>query len=188
MTYEIYDFNSRYRTNHKTGDRSIDPRSAIVKHIGWTPNTISHGAITEWRTPEPINYNRAVVADRPLDCEFVRDGVFFRDEETGKWWSVFLVPREQSIQFKHWADQQPIDFFWYHSRPPALRQGKKLLFNNKKAVDITVNERLYQLDYYQKFAVKYFAGDQTIVRQQLGPIRDRVLADSTDSEQVGVES
>lgn len=176
MTYEICDYSRIY----KGMPNRIDPRVAIARHIGWI-NTHNYGYPVPWRVPEPVNYNYAVRSGRPIECKFIQDQVFYRTETDSRWWTVYYVPEDSLAAFDSWVKQQPIDYLWFHTRPPAIRTNQRLLYN-KKAAEINVNERLFQMGYYAKLGSKYFVDDDHALLSIMGPVRDRVLNGPVDEQ------
>jgi len=157
----------------------VDPRLTISKHIGWVRTTTDY---TEFSVPEPINYNRALFYNRPVECKFIRDAVYYRDRATGLWGSVWYVPKEQAEEFDRWCAGQEHDYIWKYTTYIPLKPVKRLLFNRKNSVDITDNERLYTMGYYESLANKYFSEDDTMLSERLGPVRIELLTDVFEVE------
>ena len=84
-----------------------DPRVVIARHIGWSKPL---GVDTTYCLPEPDNYNYAGLQNKPMNCPFIEDQVFYMDTRTKKWWSVYYVPEKQINDFLIWAENIPFDF------------------------------------------------------------------------------
>lgn len=150
-----------------------DPRFPIAYHIGWTRPT--QKLETDWSTPEPDNYNRAILARKPIECEFVRDAVYYFDAERSAWWTVYCVPKDQLDQFDQWVQEQDYQLRWYQPHPAATRCRKGLLYNRKNGSEMTTEERLYTMGYYAKLSSKYFSDDDRKLLERLGPVRTELL-------------
>ena len=149
-----------------------DPRFPIARHIGWTRSNLPE---TEFTIPEPDAYNRAVLAERPLECNFIKNSIFYRDETTTNWWTVYLVPKEQELEFEVWIREQPYKIFWWHPKPAAIRRRKSMLCQRKNLAELTAEERLYTMGYYAKLSQQHFSDNDNILLERLGPVRDIVL-------------
>lgn len=180
MTYETWDFWSLSITKHP----ERDPRVAIARHIGWIANTNTK-APTEWKLPEPVNYNHAVKAKKPIDCPLVKDAVYYKNTD-GHWWSIYYVTADRQEEFKQWLDTVPIDVYWYHNRPSQLRPVRGMLYARKNQ-DLTENERLYSMGYYSHLSNKYFSLNDTMLLERLGPVRTDVLDGIRNNEQLAHE-
>lgn len=178
MTYEICNHAKIY----KGLKNRIDPRVPIARHIAWQATTNS-GTPSPWHVPEPNNYNYAVRGPRAYDCAFLQDQVFYREENSRRWWSVYYVTQDKIPQFEAWARQQSIDYLWFNSRAVPIRQNQRLLWNTKCA-ELNDSERLFQMGYYANLRSKYFIDDDTELLSIMGPVRDRVL-DGLDFEDTG---
>ena len=154
-----------------------DPRFPIARYMSWTrPN----GTQTEYSIPEPDNFNRAVMALRRLTCPFIEDHIFYYDTLRSSWWTVYYVPPSRLQEFDLWVDQQEYIIRWYHSKPAAVRTRKSLLYNRVNSYEITDNERLYTMGYYNKLAEKYFKEDDRPLLDRLGSVRKELLDFRTD--------
>lgn len=172
MTFEIHNFAKMSRSS----PRRVDPRIPVARHIGWQANTNCYSP-TPWRVPEPHHYNYAVRSLRALDCDFIKNQVFYKDMNQNLWWSLYFVAEDLATRFKLWAHSQPIDIYWYNVKQPQIKEHQRLLYNTSCA-EINANERLFQMGYYADLRSKYFTdSDDTILLDLLGPIRDRVLND-----------
>lgn len=147
-----------------------DPRIAVARQIGWIKSSTAE---TEYSIPEPDHYNYAGLADRPWDCPYITNQVFYQDKKSQLWWSLYYVPHEQVKQFVAWAD--PIEFIqrWTPFRNSKMRNRRGLLYVKGKVADHnqTDNERLYTMGYYENLKSKYFDDDATIVDSLLGHAR-----------------
>lgn len=151
----------------KIKEPEFDPRLPISQHLLWQK---SSQAITEYTTPEPSNYNRALIADQPIECKFIQDQVFYRDLKTNKWFTVYYVPPAQITEFDLWIIEQDFLFRWYHPQPPEIKIHRKLLHSRHNG-ELTANERLFGMGYYAKLTSKYFSDNDTMLLERLGPAR-----------------
>lgn len=149
-----------------------DPRFPIAKHIGWSR---PGGYETDYHVPEPDNYSRAVMARHRVECKFIEDHVFYRDLERQAWWTVFYVPPSMNKEFDLWLDQQDYIIRWYQNKPAAQRQRKGFLYARLNSTEITDNERLYTMGYYNKFAEKHLKDDDSVLLDRLGQARKQLL-------------
>lgn len=146
----------------------LDPRLPIARHIEWTRSS----GDTFYSSPEPDNYNYAILAPEPLDTKFIRNQVFYHDLHRQGWISVYFVLNLQQAQFTQWLEQQPWRSYWYCWRPPKLRPMKPLLWNRLHALELTLTEKLYLDGYYEKFVAKYPCdGLAEFIHNRLGPAR-----------------
>lgn len=147
-----------------------DPRIAIARHIAWHKSSTEY---TEYPTPEPDNYNRAVVASVPIDCEIIEDQVFYYDTKRKHWITVMYVPEELCVAVDSWIKQCKPRAVWCHHKPPHIKPRKSLLWTRGNISDrnMTDNERLYTLGYFEKLKVKYFSDDTEYVDSLLGEAR-----------------
>lgn len=147
-----------------------DPRIPIARHIDWHK---TYAKEVEFTKPEPDNYNRAVCADRRLECNFIKDHVFYHDfslDRSEKWWTVYYVPDHKIKQFDDWIKQQQFDLLWVSARTAKINDRKPLLYARKNS-DMTLNERLYTMGYYKKLENKYFSDNNKMLLERLGPAR-----------------
>lgn len=150
-----------------------DPRLVIAKHIGWKK---LHTPETEYRTPEPDNYNRAVFANTPIDCTIIEDQVIYYNKSTKSWITVMYVPDEQIIEVDSWIEQCRPQAHWVHLRAPKIKPERGMLWcrGNINENSQTDNERLYTMGYFDEFKVKYFSDDTTYVDSLLGEVRTSI--------------
>ena len=161
-----------------TKQRDIpDPRVAISQHIGWVRSTTLD---TDYTTPEPDNYNFAILADHAIDCKFVKDQVFYLDRKGMGWWSVYYVPDNDVDLFTIWMKQQRFKMYWSNNRSPKVRPRRRMLYSNNRTVELTLNERLYAMGYFKDFSVKYLGDDDAMLLERLGPARAEVYKDYSD--------
>ena len=158
-----------------TGEKNLkDCRLSVAGHIGWTNfgNTITY-----WQQPEPDNFNLAVFARTPLDCPFVENQVFFYDKKLNGWVSMCCEFDKQKItDYIAWAKTKPIIAYWHYSKAHQLRQKKKLLeldYRKGESIHLTMNERLFQLNYYDE--LKYKCDNEFIVERRIGTPRQCAL-------------
>jgi hypothetical protein len=130
------------------GGRYIaDPRLLLARHISWAR---PHSTDTEYSTPEPDNYNYAVLNPQCEECPFIKNHVFIRDVKTKYWWTIYHVPDEQEEAFLAWAEPRDFVSCFTPHRYSKLRQRRPFLWtraNNSDSV-ISDNERLYTMGYY----------------------------------------
>lgn len=154
------------------GTRDLpDPRIAIARHTAWYKSSTEY---TDYPTPEPDNYNRAVIANVPIDCTIIEDQVFYYDKTHKHWITVMYVPEELDVEVDSWIKQCKPKAVWYHAKPPKIKQRKNLLWtrDNKSSSTLTDNERLYTMGYYEDLKVKYFSDDIEYIDSLLGESRD----------------
>lgn len=155
----------------------IDPRMAIVRHIGWDRTTSDD---TPWTTPEPNNYNRAIMVARPAIPPMVKNCICYQQEDKF-WWMVSLVTADIKSLYDAWEFTQPYHVRWFHPNAPGIKPQRKLLYGQNKNCDITANERLFAMGYYANLSSKYFGDDDTMLLSRLGPVRDRIFEDLSES-------
>jgi len=145
-----------------------DPRILIARHIGWKK---LHSPETEYSIPEPDNYNRAILAHIPIDCSIIKDQVFYKYKDS--WVTLLYVPLEQCSQVDNWIRQCRPMAVWCHLKPPKIKPQRGMLWARENISDnnMTDNERLYTMGYFEDFKVKYFNDDATYVDSLLGSAR-----------------
>lgn len=147
-----------------------DPRMILARYLGWKKlNT----AETEYSTPEPDNYNRAVFASRPQECSIVKDQVIFYDKTNQGWITLMYVPELEINQVDAWILQSKFLAHWIHLRAPKIKPQRGMLWarGNISDTNQTDNERLYTMGYFDELKVKYFSDDTTYVDSLLGEVR-----------------
>lgn len=152
----------------------VDPRIAIARHIGWEKYT---GVDTTWPSPEPDNFNAAVFTARPVGCDFIRDQVIYYDEYRVGWMTVMLVLDNQTEDYAQWlVDINPMAH-WQYPKPAPVRPRRNFL-RLRGEVDptkeMTLNERLYTMGYFETFERKYCA-NTTIVSSRVGLPRGNLM-------------
>lgn len=168
-----------------------DPRVPIAMHMGWQRQ---QGREVLFNNPQPDNFNRALLAKKPIECKFIANNVFYRDLITNNWWSVYYVPWNngdtfdleagcQIKEFDAWMNSQDYLLAWRNYRPAALRPGKELLYV-RKGGEITVNERLWTMGYYTKLHDKYFSDNSKMLESRLGSARAELNSLIDFSQQV----
>ena len=147
-----------------------DPRLALAKWMGWKK---LHTPETEYRTPEPDNYNRAVFAAEAIDCTIIEDQVVFYDKVNKGWITLLYVPDEQTTEVDAWIQQCRPWAYWVHLRAPKIKPQRGMLWarHNIGNDNQTDNERLYTMGYYEDLKVKYFSDDTEYVDSLLGEAR-----------------
>ena len=159
-----------YNPSYQGSQDLYDPRFPLIKYTGWKKINQTD---TEYRTPEPDNYNRAVFADKPQDCELIEDQVFYYDQEHSAWMSLYYIPDELTPAVDAWIKEQKPWAVWCHLKPPRVKPERGLLWTRHNISDdnMTDNERLYTLGYYKNLKVKYFDDDPEYVDSLLGTAR-----------------
>jgi hypothetical protein len=159
----------------------VDPRIAIARHINWYRGK---SAETANSVPEPDNYNRSIFADKPCECKFIKDQVFYFDKAKNAWFSVYYVPESQFEEFNLWIQEIKPSAVWHHTTTPKPRPQRPLLWNRGNVSErfLTDNERLHTLGYYENLKLKYFSDDPEYVDSLLGNAR-ALLKDFVPEEQ-----
>ena len=157
-----------------------DPRIVIARQIGWKKNSTD---FAEYSIPEPENYNRAIFMPTPTECPIVEDQVIYYDELKQGWITVMYVPVEQIVEVDRWIKTTYPLAQWRHLKPPKIKQQRNLLWTRGNISDrnMTDNERLYTMGYYEDLKVKYFNDDTTYVDSLLGSAR-AILSDPIPEE------
>jgi len=99
-----------------------DPRLPVARHIGWQK---LFGAETMYCTPEPDNYNKAIVTKTPTECVFIEDQVIYKDINKGVWITLMYVPEEQLAEYDAWMIRLQPQAHWQHLNPPKVRYRKE---------------------------------------------------------------
>jgi len=156
-----------------------DPRLALAKQTGWKK---MHIDVTEYPTPEPDNYNRAILAHIPIDCSIVEDQVFYKYKDS--WITLLYVPEDQCTEIDSWIIQCRPMAVWCHLKPPRIKPQRGMLWTRDNISDknMTDNERLYTMGYFDELKVKYFNDDTSYVDSLLGTAR-AILANPVPEEQ-----
>ena len=100
-----------------------DPRIPIARHIAWS-KVIGE---TTHTIPEPDNYNRAVITDKPVECLGIEDQVIYLDRNKQHWVTVLYVPEEQFAEYDLWLARLKPTAHWQHSKPPKIRKQRSIL-------------------------------------------------------------
>ena len=144
-----------------------DPRLAIAQHIGWERPLYGE---TEFHIPEPDNFNYAVKTDRPMECPYVANHVYYKEKDS--WWTAYLVTPEVKDDFLAWAEPIDFDLCWYNNRSPKLRRKRPFLWSRASSAEMSVNERLYTMGHYDTIKQKVVNGDaEEIINSRVGSIR-----------------
>lgn len=147
-----------------------DPRIVLARYLGWKKlNT----AETEYCTPEPDNYNRAIFSSTLIECSIVEDQVVFYDKTNQGWITLMYVPEYQITAVDSWIAQCRPKAHWRHFKAPKIKPRRGMLWvrGNINEHNQTDNERLYTMGYFDEFKVKYFSDDATYVDSLLGEAR-----------------
>jgi hypothetical protein len=148
-----------------------DPRVAISGHIGWVK---PYERISDFKFPEPDNYNHAIYTTHPIECKFIENQVLYRPKKDKFWWSVYHVPKEQEEEFMAWLHTLQVRIYWRNEREQKDRNRKTLLWSKKNATVLTENENLYLTGYYENFRSKYFEDDGDWMQTHLGSPRENL--------------
>lgn len=152
-----------------------DPRIPIVRHIQWQPPqyTVNTRGLTTWSTPEPDAYNYAFLADRPIECPFLENQIWYYHEHLKKWFSVYYVPNEKKLTWARWFIHQPWLAHWTVFKESQLRRTRPLLMQEKRKTkheDPTLNERLHELNFYSSLLNKSEESIRDAVKERIGGI------------------
>jgi len=98
-----------------------DPRIAIARQIDWQKHFTVY---TEYSTPEPDNYNRAIWSLLPLDCHIAEDQVVYKDIVNNGWITVMLINAELIEEYEKWKTIHRPRAFWQHSNPPPVKSRR----------------------------------------------------------------
>ena len=159
-----------YHSEYKGSKDFIDPRVPLAKHTGWKK---VHGEYTDYPTPEPDNYNRAIVTNEPVECLLIKDQIIYFDLHRRHWITLMYVPDDKLNDVDIWIKCCNKQAVWCHLKPPQINKKRTLLWtrDNISDTNMTDNERLYTLGYYEKLKVKYFNDDTAYVDSLLGNAR-----------------
>jgi hypothetical protein len=151
MSNHAYNWIFRYNKPQQ-GITYIDPRIPLARHIEWSrPST----SFTDFSTPEPDNYNYAVLADRAYDCDFIRNQVFYHDVARRGWIGLYMVSDVVNMRFVRWYNLLAWRAVWHNRRYVPVRPRRSLLWNRAGSSEYTDNELLYTMGYYRNFIHKY---------------------------------
>jgi len=147
-----------------------DPRIALARHIGWKK---FHTPETDYCTPEPDNYNRAILSRYPVDCEIIEDQVVYYQAQHKLWITLMYVPEELLVSVDTWMAQCKPMAYWQHNKPAKIKPRRGMLWARGNIRDDTQtdNERLYTMGYFDELKVKYFSDDPEYVDSLLGEAR-----------------
>jgi hypothetical protein len=160
----------------------IDPRLPVCKHMSWSsPGT----TMTNYIGCEPDNYNSAIFDIKPHDMPWVRDQCFYYIDTTFKrktikgWMSLYVVTDSEKYQFNREILKLQPPAVWRYGNAKAIREKRTLIqrgagyVTRNGTVNLTAEERLYQMGYYEKLKNKYF--DDEIFLKVVGEPRGFVL-------------
>ena len=164
----------------------IDPRIAIARQIGWKKGNCE---LTDYPTPEPDNYNRAVFTTKLWECPLVEDQVVYYDQSKQGWITVMYVPEEDTVEVDRWIQHLPTIAVWRHLKPSKIRPQRSLLWTRHNISDTnqTDNERLYTMGYFDELKVKYFSDDTAYVDSLLGEARAILKDPWPEAEEIEVD-
>jgi len=159
----------------------IDPRVVLARYLGWKKTFAEY---TDYSTPEPDNYNRAVFQSQPTECALIEDQVIFYDSLRQGWITLMYIPREQLTEVNTWITQLNPQADWRYYKAPQPKPNRHLLWtrHNFRKDEQTENERLYTMGYYENLKSKYFSDDAEYVDSLLGTAR-AVLENFVPEEQ-----
>lgn len=150
-----------------------DPRTPIARHIQWTkPIYGKEGrGLTDWSVPEPDTFNSAFFADKPIECPFIRNQIWYYDESKKGWFSVYFVERDQKATWNQWFLGQPWIAYWTVIKQSQLRRTRPLLEEKKRKKSThepSLNERLHELNYYSSLLNKVEEDAKFSILQRIG--------------------
>lgn len=148
-----------------------DPRIAIARQINWTRG--SYGKefnLTDWSVPEPDNYNVALFSFKPVECDFVKNQVWYYDSSRYGWFSVYHVDRDTKVQWIRWIRQQSWIAYWIVHKDSAMRKNRTLLNEKryKNTSEIGLNQRLHQMNFYSSLLNKLEEDTQSVIKERIG--------------------
>jgi hypothetical protein len=138
----------------------VDPRLGISKQMEWSnPNS----TITPWTGIEPDNYNYAMFDLRPHELEFIQDQCWYRIDmiirrkQVKGWFSVYHTL--DNVAFNRAILKIQPQAVWRHPKPTPVRIRKTLMQKemraNTGATNLTTEERLWQMGYFNVYKHKY---------------------------------
>jgi hypothetical protein len=146
-----------------------DPRIAVVSHIDWVPNKYSN-----WSRPEPDNYNRAIFDNKAIYIEGIRNQCWYRDHRRGGWFSLYYVKGDEAEVFVDYIKANRVRAFWNYKsvavRSIIPRIDLESKRNYGKIMNLTVDERLYDLGFYNMLLDKGL--DPEYLQKIVGTRRD----------------
>jgi len=159
-----------YNPEYTNTKELYDPRMAVARYLGWKK---LHTTETEYRTPEPDNYNRAVYTTQAVECKLIEDQVIFYDKVGQGWITLMYVPEDKITSVDQWIIDCKPQAYWNHFKAPKIKPRRGMLWvrGNINEHNQTDNERLYTMGYFDKLKVKYFSDDTTYVDSLLGEAR-----------------
>jgi len=152
-----------------------DPRTQIARHIQWVKPVYGKEGrgLTDWSVPEPDAFNSAFFADRPIECPFIRNQVWYYDESKRGWFSVYYVEKDQKATWNHWAMKQNWIAHWTVFKPSQLRRTRPMLEEKKRkksSYDPSLNERLHELNYYSSLLNKVEEDARSVLIERIGDL------------------
>lgn len=100
-----------------------DPRIPIARQIAWQ----KWQGDTSYTIPEPDNYNRAVITDKPVECVAIENQVIYKDVSKNHWVTVLLVEDDQQAEYDSWLARLQPTAHWQHTKPPKVRKQRSIL-------------------------------------------------------------
>jgi len=149
-----------------------DPRIPVVRHMQWSlPVDLSLCTGVE-----PDNYNFAIFDTKPYDLKFIRYQCWYKVNQIVKrkplqgWMSLYVAEeRLQTILFNQEILKIQPEAVWRCDKARPIRPKRTELQREKfhpksKDGNLTTEERLYQLGYYENLQRKYFDGDERFIK------------------------
>ena len=156
----------------------FDPRIHITRQMSW----LRVGEETNWTGVEPDNYNYAIFDSKPHDLKFIKDQCWYRTNEKFRkkkilgWMSVYVITdREEIFLFNREVLRLQPHAVWRYDKAYPVRPKNTILRREKQRGkhsenNLTTEERLYQMGYYEKLETKYF-DDEVKLKVNLGTPR-----------------
>ena len=149
-----------------------DPRVAVARHIAWTKPI---GPETDYSLPEPDHYNYGGLSKEPVDCPVITNQIFYQDRISNNWWSLYYVPEQLNDEFLVWGEHIPFEICWTPNRSTRMRSRRTLLAPQGKSLELTINERLHTMGYYNNLQTEF----NIDITKNLGTMRQVQLDDLT---------
>jgi hypothetical protein len=160
--------NWTYSKGYDGNENLLDPRSLIARQISWQRPS---GNITDFTVPEPENYNRAVYTPQPVEFDWIKYQVIYKYMNRNAWITACYLTAEECVKFDAWAQANDITY-WRHHKARPFRESRPLLYRGATKAEISLDERLLTMGYYENFVVKYFSDNAQLVHSRLGTPRE----------------
>lgn len=142
----------------------VDPRVQITRQMDW----LKPDKETHWTGVEPDNYNYAIFDNQAHDIKFIEnqcwykiDTIFIRKKIQG-WISVYIIDNKEDVfLFNREILRLQPRAVWRYDKAHSIRPKKTLLRRERQRgkgceSNLTTEERLYQMGYYEKLVTKYY--------------------------------